>query len=385
MTLKVVHVIPGLATSSGPSQAMANLCHHQLEAGIDVEVCYVSGRGADPDETFPSHITVHGFSAVGLKKWAYAPTLKKHLYNSVGECDVVHIHSMWLYPSIAASKAAKFHRKPYLVRPAGSLEPWSFDHGGLKKRLYLRFISRGIMNNAARIHAVSEQEEKRIETFNFDTHVVTIPNGINLSDRITAVSREQAIQELDWPAAKTYLLFLGRIHPQKGLDLLFKIFEDVSAKEKDIRLIIAGPDNHTYAHQLKEQQKSHPFGSRIHFVGQLTGRTKSLTLSTADLFVLPSKTENFGISILEAMAAGTPVVVSNTTPWKVVTEKGAGYWLPLESAAFVSAINDGLDDPKRLSDMGEAAAKIANNYSWTEIAKHNIECYEQIMAEHKTQ
>lgn len=377
MLLRVLHTIPGLSASSGPTQALLNLCTQQVRLGLDVTVCHVTGRGADSEVAFPQAAEVQGFPAQWLKGWGYSPALKAWLNRKLADVDVVHMHSMWLYPNIAASTAARRFGVPYIVRPAGSLEPWCLEQSRFRKRAYLRLVSRRILDNAACIHAVSRQEAQQIESLGFQSPVVTIPNGVVLPTGEDLDRRERA-RRLGWPPADRYLLFLSRIHPKKGLDFLLDVFSRIDHDSGCIRLIIAGPDQHEYARQIRQQASAHVNADQIHFVGEVLGEEKNLTFGAADLFVLPSSSENFGIVVLEAMAAGTPVMVTETTPWSVVNDRSAGYCLPLNREQFVTAINAVLSDSEKLREMGQSARSIAEEYSWEAIARENLECYRQL-------
>ena len=378
--MKVVHVIPGLNPSSGPSQALENLCRHQVQIGVEVKVCYVSGRGAEPRANAFDGIELIDFPAKHFRAWGYAPEMKPFFRKTFAESDIVHIHSMWCYPNIAASAAAVRQNVPYIVRPAGSLESWCIANRMWKKRLYLRCISRRIMDKAAAIHAMAEQEARQIESFGFRAPVTTIPNGIDFEQlkRWQVQDHQVLTKALGWPAAKNHLLFLSRIHPKKGLEFLLDLFSQLSPERRDLRLMIAGPDDHEYARQIRGLARTSPLSGRIHFLGEVLGDRKWMSLAAATAFVLPSKSENFGIAVLESLASGTPVFVSDQTPWSIVNEEGAGACLPLDIGKFKNRLTDVLDKPEVLKRSTIAATKIASNFEWRAIAQRNLEMYERI-------
>ncbi|MEC8474180.1 MAG: glycosyltransferase, partial [Planctomycetota bacterium] len=263
---------------------------------------------------------------------------------------------------------------------------WCIANRMWKKKIYLRLISRRIMNHAAAIHAMAEQEALQIESFGFRAPVKTIPNGIDF-DRLKlwrGQDRQVLTEALGWPAAKNHLLFLSRIHPKKGLEFLLDLFSQLSPERRDLRLMIAGPDDHEYAQQIRAIARTSPVRDRIHFLGEVLGDRKWMSLAAATAFVLPSKSENFGIAVLESLASGTPVFVSDQTPWSIVNDEGAGACLPLEICEFKNHLTDVIDEPEVLKRSTTAATKVASNFEWRAIARRNIEMYEQICGVYKT-
>lgn len=315
------------------------------------------------------------------RKWAYSPKLATYLVQQAVSTDIIHMHSMWLYPNLAGSRAARRAGTPYIVRPAGSLEPWSLENRKLKKKLYLSLISRRILNGAARIHAVSPQEAGRIETFGFKSPVIMVPNGVQIRDIRLQESKKSALMALNWPRARKRILFLGRIDPKKGVELLLKAFSLIDAESLDARLVFVGPDDHHYAQGIKAKASRMRESSRIHFVGELLGERKWRAFRAADIFVLPSYSENFGNAVLEALSVGTPVAVSQNTPWESVRQRGAGYWLPRETNAFAEAILKVISSEELHSSMSRAAIDLASEFSWESVSSRMTEVYNDVLVE----
>jgi len=381
--LKILHVIPGLKNASGPTQAALNLATYAAKDGHDVTLAYVSGRGTDPQMDLPERVEILGFPYQISKKWAFSTALHRYLRQHMQEFDVVHVHGVWLFPNITVAWNARRKKVPYIVRPAGSLDPTPLRMKGFKKRLYLNAIERHLVNNAATIHAVSENEADNLSELGFRSPVVTIPNGISTVATDVRSDIKAAIRsELGLPGQQKLVLFVGRIHPIKNLEFLGGVFKSLLSKlQAPVKLLIAGPDDHTYAQQLKAYYQNLGIGEHVQFLGEVLGEQKDMLYQACDLFVLPSHTENFGFVVIEALAAGLPVVVSDKTPWAAVNEARAGYCLPLQEAIFVEKMQALLSDVNCLQEKGANALQFARQYAWENINQRMIECYQNVIAE----
>jgi len=379
--LKILHVIPGLKNASGPTQAALNLATYAAKDGHKVTLAYVSGRGTDPQMDLPERVEILGFPYQISKKWAFSIALHRYLRQHMQEFDIVHVHGVWLFPNITVAWNARRKKVPYIVRPAGSLDPTPLRMKGFKKRLYLNAIERKLVNNAAAIHAVSENEADNLSELGFTSPVVTIPNGIStiatdVDPDIKAANRA----ELGLANKQKLILFVGRIHPIKNLEFLGGVFKSLLSKlQAPVKLLIAGPDDHAYAQQLKAYYQNLGVGEYVQFLGEVHGEQKDKLYRACDLFVLPSHTENFGFVVIEALAAGLPVVVSDNTPWSAVNEAHAGYCLPLNKEVFVEKMQRLLSNPNCLQEKGANALQLARQFAWENINQRMIECYQNVI------
>ena len=374
--MRILHVIPGLAVSSGPTSALIHLATEQARLGHEVAIAYVSGRGTDAPVVNVPGLRVQGFPATLLRHWAYSTALRDWLGRETANFDFVHIHSIWLYPTLAAAAACKRHCVPYWIRPAGSLEPWCLKLKAWKKGLYFRLIERPQLNAAAAVHAVSTQEAENIRATGIAAPIVTIPNGVDLAAFDRGPDRAAARVQLDLPADARIVLFLGRIHPKKGLDVLGRAFAEVRDRMPGALLAVVGPDEGPYARQVRREYDELGLGRSVLFLGELRDDDKIAAFRAADAFVLPSRSENFGISVAESLAAGTPVVVSRNTPWEAVEREGAGYWTVLEPGPVAAALVELLAQPARAREMGaRGRALIEREFQWPAIARRVVEAY----------
>lgn len=374
--MRILHVIPGLADSSGPTQAVANLARAQTRLGHEVQVAAIGGRGTDPSAQGFVGVDVHVFPSQVLRYWGYSPPLARWLGESVAAFDFVHVHSLWLYPNLATARACVRKSTPYWVRPAGSLEPWCMALHPIRKRLYLRFIERRLMDKSAAVHAVSEQEADHLRAFEFRAPVVCIPNGVSDAFLRGAPGRDAARRRFGLAGDAPVLLFLSRIHPKKGLDILHRAFELVLRNHPSAVLMIAGPMDHDYAQEVRAMFEPLVRTGSTCFPGELRGADKGAAFAAADAFVLPSHSENFGIVVAEAMATGIPVVTSRNTPWQLLETEGAGFWEPLSPEAFASRMSWLLSHPDQARSMGDRGRSVARSrFSWDAIAGEVVAAY----------
>lgn len=377
--MKVLHVIPSLANASGPTQALLQLVAHLEQLGVEISLAYLGNRL--PDQKTPKlHLgQVHACRASGLRHWGYSPELSRLLHDRAKEFDLLHIHSLWLYPSLIASSVARKYGIPYLLRPAGSLEPQALSRRAGLKQLYFHLCERRIIENAAAIHAVSSQERDHVATMNLGPECVMIPNGIDTTPYESLPPQAEARAHFAISPSRPVLLYVGRIHPIKGLDLLVPILQRLRNRFPDILLLIGGPDQTPYAHELKASYERGGVLPQCQFLGELNAASKALAYRAADLFVLPSLSENFGLVVAEAMAAGTPAIVSDQTPWALLKTRDAGEWLQRDPATWAQTLEQRLNDPGWRQKAGENASKLVReNYAWPEISRQMRELYERI-------
>lgn len=341
-----------MAASSGPTQALKRMTVPMVARGHEVSVAFLEGRLPGQDTIGTGEVEMLGFPVSGLTYWGYSPALARYLDQCLAGYDIAHMHSLWLYPNRALSTCA--HRKgvPYIVRPAGSLEPHCLGISRWKKALYYRLAEKSVLDRAACIHAASGQEAANIRAVHPRAPISVIPNGLDLAQFQDLPDKQVAREQLGLPGDVPVLLFLSRIHPKKGLPLLGEIFAEVLKQHADALLVVVGPDDHGYADSIKREYAARGIEGRVRFLGERVDAEKIAAYVAADIFVLPTHSENFGIVIAEALAAGTPTLVSDQAPWQALDEHRAGSCLPLEVPRFVEAILALLENPDQAAEAG---------------------------------
>jgi glycosyltransferase involved in cell wall biosynthesis len=225
-------------------------------------------------------------------------------------------------------------------------------------------FERNSLAHAAAIHVTSESERDSVRNLFPNVSVVGIPNGVDLPPAPQVARRSATVA------------FLGRIHHKKGLDILVRAMKLLKVGMPGVHLLIAGEMAGTEVDRLKRLSEAEGVERDVSWVGPVYGRAKDEFLASASVLCLPSRSENFGMVVLEAMAAGTPVVVSRNCPWSEVEREGAGCWVENTPADIATALAHVLADPIRASAMGLAGRRIAETYSWTRIGRDMAAAYE---------
>ncbi|MER8842438.1 glycosyltransferase [Mesorhizobium sp. M0913] len=272
----------------------------------------------------------------------------------------IHVHGFWLYHFYTACKAGKAIGIPVILSPHGMFSDYSFNVGGTRKRIALRLGYRGALQVVSAFHATSAAEADEIRRLGLTQPIHVIPNGIDIPTIDSGVSSNVKTKEI---------LFLSRIHPKKGADMLLRAWHDLASSYEAWSLVIAGEGDRSYEAQLKGLVEGMSI-PRVTFVGPLFGSEKIAAMRRASIFVLPSYDENFGLVVGEALACGTPVLTTRRTPWQDLEEYRCG-WL---TEATLDGIEGGLRTALEtkaavLHEMGRRGARlVAEKYSWKTIS-----------------
>jgi glycosyltransferase involved in cell wall biosynthesis len=297
--------------------------------------------------------------------------------------DLVDIHSLYQFPSTAAAYYARRCGVPYIIRPHGSLDPYLFRRHRLRKKLYELGVERRNLAAAARIHFTSEEEMALACESGISFKPVVVPLGVDLDDTIVDTTGKGF--RARWPevsGCKT-LLFFGRINFKKGFEILVPAFARLARERRDVHLMIAGPDSNGFQRQVREWVSREGVPDRVTFTGMIEGSEKALALAGTTMFVLPSYGENFGIAVVEAMAAGLPVIISKRVNiWREIVAAGAGLATEPDVDEFTAAIRRVLDAPDAASRMGEAGRDLyQRSFTWESAGAKLMELYAKVIRE----
>ncbi|MCK4820729.1 glycosyltransferase, partial [bacterium] len=298
---------------------------------------------------------------VQFRPWVYSQGLGKELKCYIRSFDIVHIHGLYRYPQSIAAHYARKYAIPYIVRPHGSLDPLLYRNprNRLIKRIYEYLIEFRNLNQASAVHFTTEEEGQLTRFLDLKADSVVVPNGI-LMNRYNSFPQKEGFRKKYGLDREKVVLHLGRINFKKGLDLLIKGFSQVARRHTDYVLVIAGPDNDGYLKNVKTWIREERIENRVIFTGMLYENEVLEALVDADVFALPSYTENFGMAVVEAMACGLPVVISDRVNiWREVKSAGAGEVIPCDADRLADALERLLDDPVLCKTMGKAGKKLA--------------------------
>lgn len=382
--MRVLHIIEGLAPwRGGLSRAPAHLSQALRGQGIDGEIITTT-LPMDGEIFQPEGVEVQAFPRKVLRAWGYAPHLSQAIKAAIQRADLIHVHGLWCYPHLVTSRAAWSARKPYVVCPHGMLDEWALNQGRFKKRIYANLIEWQTLRRAAVIHALGESEAANIKRLGIATQVVTIPNGVNEAEFARLPDRQVFIRKHPMLADKTIFLFLGRIHPKKGVTLLAKAFGEVASARPDVALVMAGPDEASSQEQMEACMDAEGAAGRYIFTGLLETGERMEALAAADVFILPSYSEGFPIAPIEALAAGVPVIVTAACNIPGIEEHKVGLISTTEASSLSQTMIKLADDPTLRKQMGaNGRAMVSNTYTWDKIAAQMTTVYQNILRRSK--
>lgn len=385
--MRLIHVVPTYAPAwryGGPIRSVHGLCRALAARGHEVHVFTTSvdgpgdldvpiGRAVDLDG-----VSVTYFASRHLRRLYWSSGMGRALEQFVPSCDVVHLHSVFLWPTWAAAQAARRHRVPYGISPRGMLVPDLVRRKSrLAKSAWIALIERRNIEAAAFLHVTSALEAHEAGRFGMRLpELAVIPNGVG-----GEFGEEDASALPELLADAPFLLFVGRVNWKKGLDRLIPALASVP----EANLVVAGNDEEEYVPALQAIASKAGVAGRVRFVGEVRGWAKAELMRRAALLVLPSYSENFGNVVLEAMAEGCPVAVTagvGLAP--TVAAAGAGVVLPDEPAGMGAMIASLLADDKRRHEMGARGRKLVEErFSWDAVAAGMEAVYERLAGKEK--
>jgi glycosyltransferase involved in cell wall biosynthesis len=326
--MRILHVIPTVdPASGGPAEAVRQLCQIYRSGGHDVEVASLDAPESVGQFDFP--VRVHALGP-GAGVYGYTARAGRWFRDHIARFDVVILNGIWQYDALAAYRVLRKTRTPYAVFPHGMLDPYfqrQFPLKHVKKLLYWHSFLRRILRDATAVLFTCE-EEKLLARNSFPGYKVrelVAPLGTFGPECSLPDAAEQLLAQ--WPKlrGKRVAGTMGRIHPKKGTDVLIEAFAGTLAKDASWHLLIAGPDQTGWQKELQALATRLGVAERITWTGMLKGPLKWGVFAASEIFVLPSHQENFGIVVAEAMAASTPVILSNKVNiWREVQSRGAG-------------------------------------------------------------
>lgn len=388
--MRILHVLSYTTAEAGGSVVLGlNLTRRLAQRGHEVVVFATNQRFPKGIEDVPldravdlDGVAVHYFPCE-FPPMLVARRMGRAFARTIDGFDVVHVHGIYRYPQIAAGYYARRAGVPYLVRPHGSLDPFVYHQKErrLFKRVFEQLFMYRYMNGAAAVHCTDQEEVERMRFLGFRSPFLVIPNGVETAvyDRPDLAGRFRAMHGLE---ERKIVLHLGRISKQKGLDIAIPAFARLRERHPDAVFVIAGPDNDGFKPLVDGWIAEAGIGDAVRYTGMLTGDDKLAALIDADLFVLPSYFENFGTAVVEAMAAGTPVAISDQVYiWRDIVMPGAGVATPLAVDAFADAMLEVFADDARRQAMGARAKAVARDrFDWDGVLPRLEDAYADIAA-----
>lgn len=355
--MKVIHILTYMQKASGVSSFVAGSSAALCDNGIHVDIA-TEGIGASDQCPVDSR--------VGLFRLA---TVDRDFIESY---DIIHIHGLWSPILHKINRICFKYHKPIVLSPHGGLSPWAMSHKWWKKFLPWHLYQKSDVKDAQLIHATSEQEARWISNLGFMQQIVVAPLGTN-------------VREPDGPDMDTNtILFVGRVYPVKALDRLIMAFALVQTNLRNgWKLRIVGPDQAGYLKELKQLVQTLELEGFVEFPGCKYGQDLDAEYNKCAALALVSHTENFGSTVVEAMAHGKPCITSVFTPWSELQTFKCGWWVSNEPEKLAEALQELMSMPEeRRREMGENGRKrVLYFYSWKKIAQKLASAYEQLKCE----
>ncbi|MEA2711728.1 MAG: hypothetical protein QOF78_4329 [Phycisphaerales bacterium] len=382
--MRILHAISGIdPRNGGPTNALIGLAASQVRAGLKVRVISTwqekdAHRSAEKLESLGVGVRMVGPAHGKLSRH---PALEKNLLAEIADADVVHVHAMWEEIQHQACRVAQRLKKPYVFTPHGMLDPWNMKKSRFAKRFFLWLRMRQNLQRAAMLHFTTQIERDWVARMNLTPPAIVEPLGLDVSQYRALPPKGAFRDKVEGLGERPMILFLGRIHYGKGLELLVPALAKM--RRKDATLVVAGPDADGYGGMIATLAHLSRVTERIVYTGMIEGDEKLAALHDADLLSAPSYHENFGLAVIEALACGTPVVISDQVNLHPeISAAGVGGVVPLDADALARELDRWLDDTALRTTAAERApAFVRERYDWDSIAKRWVGHYQRVLAQ----
>ena len=376
--IRLIHALPSIAKEdSGPSYSVVRLCE-QLIITSNISLKLVC---LDWDKNSTSRIPFFcGFPiGFGGNRLGRSPQMLKAMNKWAvnNEITLLHSHGMWQMNAIYPAYVAKKFKIPLVFSPRGSLSIWALNNGSILKKFFWPFFQKPALNVVTCFHATSNLEYQEFRALGFTQPIAVIPNGIDTK-----------IFNLNGRRSKS-LLYLGRIHPKKGIDQLLRAWALIQDNHPEWILKIAGDDvgyhgSTGYLNHLKKLSNQLNL-NRVEFLGPVFGVQKEEVYKGSSIFVLPTYSENFGMTVAEALSFGLPSIVSLGAPWSGLIDTNSGWWVKNDPKSLSQAILHAVSLPeKKLREMGLNGKEwMERDFSWNSIAEEMNQVYEWLLDQKK--
>lgn len=381
--MKILHVIETLDPSFGGPPKIA-ACIAAGQAALDENVRLASMTAPSRSDDVQKMLsTVPGFEALQNVSIARVPAMKQVLFKTIGPdlveqiawSDVVHIHNVWCPINLAAAAKAREMGRPYMILLNGMLDPWTLTQKSLKKKIFLKLRYREMLEGAAALHLGNRDEQRLIKPLGLKVPGEIIPNGVFPDEIAPPDTVDPVYDTFPFLRDKPFMLFMGRLHYKKGLDITAEAFARFAESNDEVQLVVAGPEGGA-GDDLRARLAKHGLGQRVHIVGPVYGDLKWQLLHAADCFVLTTRQEGFSVAVTEALGCGLPCIVSEDCHYPEVGEADAGFVTPLTPEASAEAMRQMFAPSHRRQAMSaNARALVLSRFTWPKIAQQTLEVY----------
>lgn len=365
--MKITFLTQFMSKRSGGVIEVVQALHSSVKLlDIECKVIGVNDSFATSKEKLKPNLDYFEYSTIGPRSFGYGLGIFKFLRRS--KPMIIHTHGLWMFYSLAAFVYSKLFKVPIIVSPHGMLDSWALNNSFLKKKLVTVAWERSFLNSAKCVHALNNEEANAIRLWGCQSPIAVIPNGISIPEH------SKHIRTPDWrnklPLDAKIMLFLGRLHPKKGLTSLINAWKSVNSDNHSWHLVIAGWDDRGFAHELLKMIEAMELTSSIHMIGSVFGEDKDACYSNADAFILPSYSEGLPMTILEAWAWKIPVLMTRECNLSEAFQLNAAFEihsnpdiLSLELRRFFTEFN------QSYTILGEKGFLLVNTkYTWQAVS-----------------
>jgi glycosyltransferase involved in cell wall biosynthesis len=385
--MKVLVIAPYLApVYGGTSKAILELAQSLGQQGVMVDIISSNADGvgklSSPVGQWiqESHYRIGYFSCWHHNDLILSPSLITWLIQHVNEYDVVHINTIFSPLLSFVYLICQWSRVPYLMTPHGMLDKWALAYKPRKKELFLKLFDLPALNRASAIQVLTTSESENLMDLRVTAPTLLVPNGIHRQD--FAVIPSPVLFQQNFPATqgKKIILFLGRIDPKKGLDLLAPAFAKALAIYPDVHLVVAGPDNIGFMPKVVDYFEGAGCMAAVTFTGMLTGQLKYSALAAASIYVSPSYSEGLSMSILEGMAMGLPCIITTGCNFPEAGTARSALVVDINADEIANGLIECLNNPHQSKLLGERARQfVFENYTWDRVASNLSQAYQDIV------
>jgi glycosyltransferase involved in cell wall biosynthesis len=363
--MRIVQVVTSVsAEASGPSYTVPSLSRALGRAGHEVELLSVLGPALDTAAGFSHRVFQRARWPARLCR---SPQLFDALARAALAADVLHSHGLWMLPNVYPGWVRRAPGAPLVISPRGTLSSWALGHSRWRKRAAWALAQGRVVRAATCLHATAEDEYHDLRRLGLRQPVCVIPNGVDIppepGERVAS----------DGPRT---ILYLGRLHIKKGIDRLLRAWAALAPSRPDWCVSIVGPDDGGHATELRALARGLGV-PRVTFAGPVYGAEKQALYQRAALHVLPSHSENFGMTVAEALASGTPVISTRGTPWSGLEREGCGFWIEHGVEPLTVALSAATAMPRdALAALGaRGRAWMRRDYSWDGVGRQMADVY----------
>lgn len=370
---------PPTKAYTGPPASLHRLCRELISLGVEVKVATTNDDGparlpVEPNRwgTYEGVPVFYG-DRIG-PRGDVSPALHRCIREEAARAELVHVAPVFSWPTLSASRACRRAGRPIVVSPRGSLAPQALAWRPWKKAIFMALGGRRALHEVNAFHATTTSEARDIASSFAKAVAGVVPNGVE-------VPPKHALDRWRGTGAGRTILYLGRLHPHKNLDVLIAAWARVATRFPDSRLVLAGPGEARTLAGLKRLAVESGVEGQVHFAGLVQGEAKSQLLAQSVVLVLPSKSENFGNAVAEALAHATPAIASIGTPWEDLATHRCGWWIEAAAAPLAHAIETALTLKRaELCAMGRAGREwMIRDFSWPSVASRMRDFYGEVI------